>query len=412
MRIFPNLLRPERRTVIQYCIRFVGGDYLLALVRTDRMLSNKELACHVRVLRPRYDIRFRKTIFPFYVALLIVGLFVTYTNVGTLSPSVAFHRTFLATSGVEREAGSFMFALVHQPALWFMFMVALYLALVNQKSQVLAAFLVGSAAYYGFFTGSKSGVILPFVYWMWVFLIVKSMPWSQTSAIPRRFMSDKQAILTLTLLIALTIAVGYLLVALNELRSGYSSDSDFLEKFLFRVDYISTLSGYLDRHDDFVSQWPPLELFTNFIPGVVADDIGLNKSRLSFDVVYTQFAHNTYRLSSSASVGLAAINETLRPIGLDIPILAAVVAGWIAALLTDHFSRMMMMGQPSRRIFWVAAVVPQLHIVGFFEPGPTLLFKISFSLIVILAGVMPVLVATSSVKLTKMRSGIRGLTRE
>ena len=324
-----------------------------------------------------------------YLAVVGVALYQEYIEVGSLDFATVFSASYLRVEGVMREAGSYAGPLIWRSFLWFVFLISLHAA-VREKRGLLTVVLLLAQTSYGAFQGNKAALLLPSIYWLFLF-------WNSHSARSGevRASARQRPVVSGLVLLAAALGIGYLLVYLNGVRSGYVSDDDFIDLFRNRIDYIPTLAGYLSHHAYFEHIWPGREFIVNFIPSGFANALGIEKTRISFDVAYTQFAYGDYRISSSAGVGVAAFTELLKPFGMDIPTLAAVLAGAAAAVLTEWATKHIRNDLQAGGAFWFALLVPPMHIIGFFEPGPTLLFRLVLTALVVVIVVVPLLSALS-----------------
>jgi hypothetical protein len=378
--------------VLIFLTSFAAANQLVSKPRARAATTNER---RILVVRP--------SLYWVYIAQLSIAVYLKYQEFGSFNIGTVFSSAYLASAGVAREAGSFVFDLVWSTSLWFVFILVLHAAIARQRSFFLCLWFVLLQTYYGAFSGTKSGVLLPSVYWLLLY-------WGNAFASGRRLMPNRHIALfrTKTMsVISLCIAAGavaYLLVYLNEIRSGYENSGGFVRSFVARIDYVPTLAGYLQQYEYFNHAWPVKELLTNFFPSAIADALGFDKGRVSFDVAYTQFSYADARLSSSAGIGVAAINETLKPIGLDFPYFAACIAGLIAAALTEVVTRKIRLDLSRGSGFWFATLVPPLHIIAFFEPGPTLFFKLGLSLLLVFCFLIPILFVTGCVAFSYRRA--------
>jgi hypothetical protein len=282
----------------------------------------------------------------------------------TLNPLEAFSRSYLAEDFALKERGSYVARYAHTATGWILYFLAIGRAIDSSSRwtrYALLAAVVSTFVFVQTYTGTKSAVILPLLYLVFAFAIADRISRSARIAIAATFIC--------------TIPLA--LVFLNLLRAQSDLEASFVESLLFRIDYVPVLTGYFQHERIFASIWPPFWTLLNLIPSQVADLFGIAKPDVSFDVAYTRLGlGNPWQMSSSAGVGVAATMETLKPLGMAWPLLAFVAAGLLAGLFTEFWHRLIAKAGRFGGMAFVAIVVPPLHIIGFFEVGPTLFSNI------------------------------------
>ena len=312
------------------------------------------------------------------VYFVVIGylIFEAWNKIGVIDPFKALSTAYSLKSGVKPEPGSYVKILLMNSTIWLLFILSLQFSLTKNKLW-LSTIVFSLFLYLQFFSGSKSALIMPFA----ILFFLRNRVGSEINLYKQVLIVSLAA-----------VSIAFLLVHLNYVRSGIAYKGDFLSAFLFRIDFIPTLSGYIEKHQDFISVWPPFEFLMNFVPSKIAGAIGFERHTVSFDVLYTQFAYeNEYRLSSSAGVGIAAVNETLRPLGLNIPLFAAIITGVVSSLATTIAHRLLAMEGKMGGVYLFAAIVPPFHVIAFFEPGPTAFFKILLSMFIVFVLIYPLL---------------------
>ncbi|MGL4860551.1 MAG: hypothetical protein ACRC5A_12640 [Enterobacteriaceae bacterium] len=326
------------------------------------------------VLRKCTNIKANCKIVVLFLMFLSCKFFLIWSDIGTINPVEIFHISYIKVEGVQAEPGNYILSYVSQPLFWLLLMLSMNYLMENNNNLLLCIVIIGSM-WSESCSGSKSFILLPLFYLFFL---------------KNRNAHNINMLKTLCIMGVGALFVAVSLVWLNEIREGNASN-DFMASFVYRIDYIPTLSGYLDLYKMFQTIWPPFEFAMNFLPHDVAHFLGIQKHLISFDVHYTQFASESDVLASRAGVGIAAINETLRPFNLNVPLFAAMLAGFVSAICTKFVANILAFEVRRRGVYIFSSIVPALQTIAFFEPGPTMFFKFIFSSIVTILVAMPVL---------------------
>jgi hypothetical protein len=314
-------------------------------------------------------------VFGIYVLILVT---MKAREFDTFDPIRAFSLSYLIIEGVVPEKGVYVKRFIEQAMGWLLLFLAVDKALSEKgTTRLLVSVLVlGNFVYLQSFSGSKSFVALPF----WYFWLMAA--WYG-------LISKRLQVLTVSLGL---LSIPFILVYLNLLRAGYRvellSFDAFIENLVWRMDLVEVLSGYLEHFEMASAQegliWPPIAFVFYLLPWKIATAIGIEKPAVSFDVAYTMVGlNNPAHLGSSAGVGIAAMMETLRPVGIgNFPWLAFLLAGIFSAMLTEFWHDILKKAINKRGIALVGLLVPSLHITGFFEVSPTVISKIVIFFIV------------------------------